>query len=148
MSVRARRVCAWLVGAACLVAIIVLGLTAVLDLATGVQTASVASGVVALIGLATSVITLLATSGTASDRRRTSSLSVRSRGRGAVAAGGDVRGNVVGRGARMSSPPHTAGPPATAGPAVTERNVSARGTGALGAAGDIVDNAIGEDSER
>ncbi|MET9872219.1 hypothetical protein ABZZ16_40080 [Streptomyces sp. NPDC006386] len=146
MSTGARRIVAWLVGAVCLAVVVWLVVTAVLDLPTGDSTASVIAAVVAVIGLGLSGITLLRTPGsTGSAPGGGRTLRVLARGRGSIAAGGDVRGNAVGARAKVSGP---AGPSAGGRPARGVRDVGARGTGAIGAGGDIVDNAIGEDSER
>ncbi|MFE7902022.1 hypothetical protein ACFU3E_31885 [Streptomyces sp. NPDC057424] len=146
MSTGARRIVAWLVGAVCLAVVSWLVVTAVLDLPTGDSTASVVAAVVAVIGLGLSGITLLRTPGsTGSGPGSGRTLRVRARGRGSIAAGGDVRGNAVGARAKVTG---ATGGPAGDRPGRGERDVSARGTGAIGAGGNIVDNAIGEDSER
>ena len=150
MSVRSRRVSAWLIGAACLVAVVALVLTAIFNLEVGDRTASVIVGVTALVGLALSVITLLKTPSDVHDgqpgaRRST----VRSQGRRAIAAGGDIRGNAIGKAAKVIARPDL---PATSSSddsqSMSGRDISATGTGALSAGGNIVDNAIGENSER
>ena len=149
MSVRARRICAWLVGSACLAAIVALVLTAILDLEIGDRTSSVVAGVTALVGLALSVITLLrspnsAQGGLLGPGRAT----VRSRGRRAIAAGGHIRGNAIGKGSKVTGSDIAAGSYSDEARSIPDREVSAQGTESLSAGGDIVDNAIGEDSER
>lgn len=142
MSTRGRRVCAWIVGAVCLLTILGLIAAALFDLHIGDSTASVVAGVAAVIGLAISVIGLItngASTGSGSGR------TVRAHGRRAVAAGGSIRGNAFGRGSRATGP---ASDPAAEQTPAGQQDVSARGTEAMSAGGDIADNAVGEDSER
>jgi hypothetical protein len=122
--------------------LVIIGLvvTAVLDLQVGDSTASVVAAVAAVVGLAISVVTLILNSA----KRSANPARVRSRGRGAIAAGGSIRGNAIGKDAKVTGPVSSAPPP----PAPRRGDVSARGTGAMGAGGDIADNAIGEGSER
>ncbi|WP_159327640.1 hypothetical protein [Streptomyces tendae] len=142
VSATARRVFVWAVAAVCLAVVVWLVVAASLDLPTGDSTASVVAAVVAVIGLALSVVTLLRTpGGTAPAARR----SVRVRGRGAVGAGGDVRDNAFGPGARVTGAPT----PASRRPAgAADSDVDVRGRGSVGAGGDVAGNALGEDSER
>ncbi|MEU5328748.1 MULTISPECIES: hypothetical protein [Streptomyces] len=142
MSSTARRVIAWSVGAVCLATVIWLVAAASLDLRTGDSAASVVAAVVAVIGLALSVVTLLRTPGGTTPATRRS---VRVRGRGAVGAGGDVRDNAFGPGAKVTGAPT----PASVRPAgAASPDVDVRGRGAVGAGGDVAGNALGEDSER
>ena len=142
MSTKARRIAAWLVGAISLGVIVALIITAVFDPQNGDRTASVIAGVVAVIGLALSAITLImsrASGGPQPPRGQ-----VWSKGRGAIAAGGNVSGNAIGKNAKVTAP--SSGP---ASPSRGQRSdVEAEGSGAIGAGGDITDNAIGEGSER
>lgn len=144
MSTGARRIVAWSVGAVCSAVVVCLVVTAALDLPVADSTASVVAAVVAVIGLGLSGITLLrdrGSSGPGGGR----TVRVRARGRGSIAAGGDLRGNAIGARSTVTG---AAGPPAGGRAARGGQDVSARGEGAVGAGGDIVDNAMGEDSER
>jgi len=146
VSTGARRIVAWLVGTVCMAVVIWLVVTAALDLPTGDSTASVVAAIVAVVGLGLSGITLLRNPGrTGSGPGGGRNVRVRARGKGSMAAGGDLRGNAVGARAKVSG---ATGTPAVGRPARGGHDVGARGAGALGAGGDIVDNAIGEDSER
>lgn len=146
MSIGARRLCAWLVGAVCLVAVIALVIIAIFDLQVGDGTSSVIGGITALIGLAISVITLLMNPANVASRSPARLAKIRARGRGTIAAGGDIRGNAIGKRAKVAGPMSPA--PSSRGSSTRERDITAKGAGATGAGGDIVDNAIGEDSER
>jgi hypothetical protein len=147
MSVGTRRVCAWMVGTLCLIIIVGLIVTAVFDLQIGDSTSSVIIGVTAVIGLAISTITLIMNSAnTPTGSSAAMPARIRSKGRGALAAGGSIRGNALGKNAKVIGPMSAA--PPTAAPATPGSDVSARGTGAMSAGGDIADNAVGEESER
>jgi hypothetical protein len=142
LSTKVRRLAAWVVGVISLGVIVALIVTAVFDLQKGDSTASVTAGVVAVVGLAISAITLImsrAPGGPPPARAQ-----VRSKGRGAIAAGGNVSGNAIGKDAKVTG--------LSIGPATRSRgersDVAAEGSGAISAGGDITDNAIGEGSER
>ncbi|GAA1937482.1 hypothetical protein [Amycolatopsis minnesotensis] len=145
MSARVRRICAWSVGIVSSLVIIALIITAVLDLQVGDSTSSVIAGVAAVIGLAVSVITLIRTSVPVEPPTATPA-QVHSRGRGAIAAGGSIRGNAIGKNAKATGASSSSTPAASPTPLRTD--VSAEGLRALSAGGDIVDNAIGDGSER
>jgi hypothetical protein len=146
MSVRTRRVCAWLVGTLCLLVIIALIVTAVFDLGIGDSTSSVIAGIAAVIGLAISTITLIMNSAKSPTGSSGMVARIRSKGEGALAAGGSIRGNAIGKNSKVTGPV-SASPPAAA-PAPHGSDIRAQGTGAISAGGDIADNAIGESSER
>lgn len=146
MSVGMRRVCAWLIGAVCLLVVIALVTVASIDREVGESVSILISGVTALIGLAVSVVTLLMNPTTATQTPVGRIARIRARGQGSIAAGGDIRGNAIGKGSKVTDPTHAV--PATRRSAAPERDVVTKGTGALSAGGDIVDNALGEDSER
>ncbi|MEU6878462.1 hypothetical protein [Streptomyces sp. NPDC046712] len=119
--------------AACAVALVLVAV--LVDLDTGDRVASVAGAVAGLVGLAWSVVAL---------RPSGDAAGVRSRGRGAVAVGGDVTGSAPGRNSKVygrSTPPARDGGTAAAGP------VSAEGDGAFAAGGDVTGSALGEGSE-
>lgn len=142
MSAKVRRICAWSVGIASSLVIISLIITAVLDLQVGDNAASVIAGVAAVVGLAISVITLIRDSGPLA----ATSARVRSKGRGAIAAGGSIRGNAIGKNAKATGAPNSSIQAASSSSPRTD--VSAEGREALSAGGDIADNAIGEGGER
>jgi hypothetical protein len=144
MSVKARRVWAWVVGTLCLIIILGLIVTAVLDLQLGDSTSSVIAGIAAVIGLAISMITLIINWSSAPTGSPSAvHARIRSKGRGALAAGGSIRGNAIGKDTRVTGP--STSPSASAPQGV---DVSARGTGAMSSGGDIADNAMGEGAER
>lgn len=132
--------------AAVTAALSAIGLTAVtvvVDLDTGDRIASIVGAVLAGAGLVVSVLALSASgSGTA---RAGGFRRVRAQG-GGVAAGGDIRGNAMGRGARAVAP--ASGPRPPVPPQVpTGADVQATGTGSVAASGEVSGNAIGEGSE-
>ncbi|GHH81365.1 hypothetical protein GCM10018793_38540 [Streptomyces sulfonofaciens] len=141
----------WVVGGLCgSAAVGLLAVSVLVDLDTGDRVASVVGAVVGLAGLAVSVWTAVrdgqpgpgAPSG--GGTRRT----VRARGRGAVAAGGDVSGNAVGDRSRVTRTAAPASPPGggrTPPPGRSE--VAARGPGAVAAGGEASGNAVGSGSE-
>lgn len=147
MSIGTRRVCSWLVATLCLVIIIALIITAFFDLQIGDSTSNVIVGVTAVIGLAISAISLIMNpTNTPTESSAPLPVRIRSKGRGAVAAGGSIRGNAFGKNAKVIGPISTS--PSTTTPVPQGSDVSAHGSGAMSAADDIADNAIGEDSER
>ncbi|MFF8269503.1 hypothetical protein ACF059_19235 [Streptomyces sp. NPDC016562] len=130
----------WVAGGVCgLVAVGLVMVAVFVDLDTGDRTASIAGAVIGLAGCLLSIY--FGTRGSASG-----SGAVRARGRGAVAAGGSVSGNAVGKNAKVT---RTANPsaPAAPAPAVTQPEVTARGAGAVAAGTDVTHNAIGEGSQ-
>ncbi|MGW7449878.1 hypothetical protein [Streptomyces sp. NPDC054787] len=155
MAGTGRRV--WVAGGVCgLVAVGLVMVAVFVDLDTGDRTASIAGAVIGLAGCLLSVY--FGTRGSASG-----SGAVRARGRGAVAAGGSVSGNAVGKNAKVTrtanpSAPAPAAPapaapapaapaPAAPAPAVSQPEVTARGAGAVAAGTDVTHNAIGEGSQ-
>lgn len=149
MSANTRRLgLAWCGLAVCVLVIVGVVVAALRDLKTGDQIASVVAAVVALIGLGVSIWTLTRSAPAVSDKgsMTTAKRRVTVRGRGAVGAGGDIRGNAIGPRAAADISRSTKNYP-PAGPAVHGK-VRATGAGSVSAGGDITDNAIGEDSTR
>jgi hypothetical protein len=146
MSVGTRRVWAWLVGTLCVILIVGLIVTAVFDLRIVDSTSSVIVGVTAFIGVAISTITLITDSAKSSSGSPAIPARIRSKGRGALAAGGSISRNAIGKNAKVTGPVSPS--PVVAAPAPQRSDVKARGTGAMSAGDDIADNAIGEGSER
>lgn len=140
MSSTYRRACAWAIGALSVAVVVAFGIASVLDLDVADHAASVAVAITAVLGVAASSIDLLRTRHGGADGR--DATEVCARGKGALAAGGDVRGNAIGAGSSVTSP-------TSVGRLERERpagRATADGDGSIAATGDIVDNAIGSRS--
>jgi hypothetical protein len=146
MSVGTRRICAWLVGTLSLLVVVALIVAAAFNLQVGDSTSSVIVGITAVIGFAISTITLITNSTKSPVRSSAMVTRIRSKGDGALAVGGSIRGNAIGKNSKVAGPASTS--PSTAAPSSRGFDVRARGTGAMSAGGDMADNAMGEGSER
>ncbi|MET8684287.1 hypothetical protein ABZV77_08735 [Streptomyces sp. NPDC004732] len=145
-----RRGLVWGVAVVGAVAAVGLTLVAVLvDLDTADRVASLVGAVAGLAGLGFSAYALAQPGGGSGSA---SHGVVRARGRGAVAAGGDVTGNAFGAdsktfngraGTRARTQPQSPTP----GTSNSGGHVSARGDGAVTAEGDVRGNAFGDGSE-
>jgi hypothetical protein len=130
----------WAVAGVCGLTAVGLVVVAVLvDLDTGDRVASIVGAIVGLMGCALSVYFGMRQAGGGD-------ITVRARGRGAVAAGEDVAGNAVGKNSKVT---RTATPPAPAHmpPTPLRHQVTAHGSGTVAAGGNTTGNAIGEASE-
>ncbi|MEU6826226.1 hypothetical protein ABZ921_36910 [Streptomyces atriruber] len=151
-----RRGVAWGVAVAGAAAAVGLTLVALLvDLDTADRVASLVGAVAGLAGLGFSAYALVQPDGSGSGGGNGSGNGggsarvVRARGRGAVAAGGDVTGNAFGASSRtVNGRPGPQPPtPRPSTPGSVGGHVSARGDGAVAAEGDVRGNAFGDGSE-
>ncbi|WP_406326829.1 hypothetical protein [Streptomyces sp. NBC_00203] len=139
----AARAAVWASAGLCAAVLVGLAVVAaVVDLDTADRAASVVGAALGAVGLLVSVYALFrptpgpSPSGTGATRH------VRSRGRRAMAAGGNINENTFGTRSTVRPSAPTAAPT----PPVDDVDVRARGRDALGAGGDITRNAFGDDS--
>ncbi|MEV5979801.1 hypothetical protein [Streptomyces sp. NPDC052114] len=136
-----RRAVMWTVAVAGALAALGLTLVAVLvDLDTADRAASLVGAVAGLAGLGFSAHALTRPGGGGGGGAH---VVVRARGRGAVAARGDVTGNAFGDSSRAVG----GQPPSSGGAGSPGGTVSARGEGAVASGGDVRGNAFGDGSE-
>lgn len=129
-----RRVAMWAGAVLCAAAGVgLVVIAAVVDLDTADRAASVVGGVVALGGTVGMLYQILAGGGAAG---------VRAQGNHAIAAGGSITGNAIGRRSRVAG----AGAGPANGPAPAAGGVEAVGDGSLAAGGNVSGNAVGDDS--
>ncbi|WP_406159338.1 hypothetical protein OG806_26995 [Streptomyces sp. NBC_00882] len=139
----AARAAVWASAGLCAAVLVGLAVVAaVVDLDTADRAAGVVGAVLGAVGLLVSVYALFRPSPGPSPSSTGTTRRVRSRGRRAMAAGGDIKGNAFGT--RSTVRPSAPTPAPT--PAADDVDVQARGRDALGAAGDITRNAFGDDS--